>query len=66
VESAPAAQARDERPQRRAFHEREKNRGVSFDHLVRAGEPAIADDGGDQDRCNFPGLPHGEPLRPEE
>ena len=27
--------------------------------LVRAGEPAIADDIGDQDRRDFPGLAHG-------
>ena len=27
--------------------------------LVRPGEPAVADDIGDQDRCNFPGLAHG-------
>ena len=27
--------------------------------LVRAGEPAVADDIGDQDRRNFPGLAHG-------
>ncbi len=26
-------------------------------------EPAVADDIGDQDRGNFPGLAHGAPLR---
>src|ERR1700727_957244 len=31
--------------------------------LVRPGQPAIADDIGDQDRCNFPGLAHGAPSR---
>src|SRR5271155_6033031 len=29
--------------------------------LIRPGEPAVADDIGDQDRCNFPGLAHGAP-----
>ena len=29
--------------------------------LVRAGEPAVADDVGGQDRCDFPGLAHGAP-----
>ena len=31
--------------------------------LVRPGEPAITDNIGDQDRCNFPGLAHGAPSR---
>jgi hypothetical protein len=31
--------------------------------LVRPGEPAITDDIGDQDRCNFPGLAYGAPSR---
>ena len=31
--------------------------------LVRPGEPAVADNIGDQDRCNFPGLAHGAPSR---
>jgi hypothetical protein len=31
--------------------------------LVRAGEAAIADHVGDQDRRNFPGLAHGAPSR---
>ena len=30
--------------------------------FVGAGEPAIADDVGDQNRCEFPGLAHGAPL----
>ena len=30
--------------------------------LVRAGEPAVADDIRDQDRREFPGLAHGAPL----
>ena len=29
--------------------------------LVRAREPAVADDVGDQDRRDFPGLAHGAP-----
>ena len=29
--------------------------------LVRSREPAVADDIGDQDRRNFPGLAHGAP-----
>ena len=32
--------------------------------LVRAGEPAVADDVRDQDRRNFPGVAHGAPPRP--
>ena len=32
--------------------------------LVRAGEPAVADDIGDQDRRDFPGLAHGFLGRP--
>ena len=32
--------------------------------LVRPGQPAIADDIGDQDRSDFPGLAHGAPSRP--
>ena len=31
--------------------------------LVRAGEPAVADHVGDQDRRNFPGFAHGAPSR---
>ena len=31
--------------------------------LVHAGKSAIADYIHDQDRCNFPGLAHGAPLR---
>ena len=31
--------------------------------LVGAGEPTVADDVGDQDGCNFPGLAHEAPLR---
>jgi hypothetical protein len=31
--------------------------------LVRCGEPAVADNIGDQDRHNFPGLAHGAPSR---
>ena len=31
--------------------------------LVRSGEPAVADDIGHQDRCNFPGLAHSAPSR---
>ena len=30
--------------------------------FVRAGEPAVADDIGDQDRRDFPGLAHGVTL----
>ena len=32
--------------------------------LVGAGEPAVADHVGDQDRRDFPGLAHGAPLLP--
>ena len=31
--------------------------------LVRAGQPTVADDIGDQDRCDFPGFAHGAPSR---
>ena len=34
--------------------------------LVRAGEPAVADDIGDQDRCDLPGFAHGRPHRHAE
>jgi hypothetical protein len=30
--------------------------------LVRSREPAVADNIGDQDSCNLPGLAHGAPL----
>ena len=29
--------------------------------FIRSSQPAVADNIGDQDRCNFPGLAHGAP-----